>query len=357
MGDLAKNLDESIFSVDNIILNILPYYNLQNSKVTMVKFKDTDKQRAVYKIETDSNCYCLKKVYFSEDELLYVYSALEWLHIYNINVPNLLPTVSKGRYVHFNGMLFILTPWIDGYKCDFDNINHVISSALELAKMHTVSANFSPIKGSAKRKGLDDYYISTLKHFEQLLQTSNLAFQYKDKFSREFIDNFDKNLELSKLSLETASRINKMELSTSLCHGDYVNKNIIFAEDNKVWIIDFDKCKEDYCAHDLSYFLRRILKRDNTKWDLDLAISIIKAYNSSKALSESDLRYIISYICFPQKYWKISRDYYKNIKKCNKSSFLTLFLKANSKVDYQLDFSHEIIDRMNSINWNANKIT
>ena len=90
--------------------------------------------------------------------------------------------------------------------------------------------------------------------------------------------------------------------------------------------------------------MRRLLKRENTKWNIDLALSVLEAYNESSPLTDSDLRYLISYICFPQKYWKISRDYYKNIHKCNKSAFLTLLLNATSKTDFQYDFALTIID-------------
>ncbi|MGG7176510.1 CotS family spore coat protein [Clostridium paraputrificum] len=356
MSNMIPNLKETIFSIDNIKQKVLPSYNLKLAEVAMVKFKDTEKQRAVYKVDFNNQSYCLKKVYFSKSDLLYVYSALEWLHRHDLNVPKLLPSINKGRFVTYNNMLFILTPWIEGIKCDFDDINHVISSSLELAKMHKCSDSFVPIPMSSIREGYDDLYISTLNHFEQLLTTSNLAFQHKDKFSKEFLSNFDKNLELAKISLQISSEIDRYELSTSLCHGDYVNKNIIFSPDNKVWLIDFDKCKNDYCSHDISYFLRRLLKRDNTAWNIEIATSVIKAYNSIKPLTTSDLKYIISYICFPQKFWKISRDYYKNIKKCNKNSFLTLLTKSNIRVDYQLEFANNIVYNMNSINWNPNLI-
>ena len=46
----------------------------------MIKFKDTEKQRAVYKIDYIDKSYCLKKVYYNEAELLFVYSAMEWLY-------------------------------------------------------------------------------------------------------------------------------------------------------------------------------------------------------------------------------------------------------------------------------------
>ena len=48
------------------------------------------------------------------------------------------------------------------------------------------------------------------------------------------------------------------------------------------------------------------------------------------------------YLAFPQKYWKISRDYYNNINKCNKNSFLMLLKKACENTDYHLDFINQL---------------
>ena len=346
MGHEALSLQGCNLSPEIIKQNVLPYYNLQNSKISVIKFKDTDKQRAVYRIDFKEESYCLKKVYYNKNDLLYVYSAIEWLYRNNIRVPKLLPTTNNNRFVSYENMLFILTPWIEGEKCSFDNIEHVIISAKKLSTVHSISRNFRPILGSSLKEGFDDYYILTLKHFQDLLHASNEAFKYKDKFSRLFISNFDANLRLAKISLDISNKICNSNLSKSLCHGDYVNKNLIFPSDLDPWIIDFDKCKTDYCAKDLAYFMRRLLKRENTKWNVKLALSVLESYNEFSPLTDSDLRYLISYICFPQKYWKISRDYYKNIHKCNKSAFLTLLLNTISKTDSQYEFSLTIIDEI-----------
>ena len=281
MGTEVLSLQECNLSPEIIKQNVLPYYNLQNSKISIIKFKDTDKQRAVYRIDYKEKSYCLKKVYYNINDLLYVYSAIEWLYRNNIRVPKLLPTVDNNRFVSYQDMLFILTPWIKGEKCSFDNINHVILSVKKLSTIHSISRNFQPILGSSLKEGFDDYYISTLKHFQDLLQTSNEAFKYKDTFSRQFISSFDTNLRLAKISLDISNKIDNDKLSKSLCHGDYVNKNLIFPDDLDPWIIDFDKCKTDYCAKDLAYFMRRLLKRENTKWNIDLALSVLEAYNES----------------------------------------------------------------------------
>lgn len=335
--------DNKVIDIDNIKTNILPKFFLQNADITMVKFKDTEKQRAVFKVTSDNKNYCLKKVYYDEGNLLFVYSAMEWLYINNILLPKLLPSIDNNRFIYYDDMLFILTPWVEGEKCNFDSLIDIRLSIKTLAKLHKCSKNFKPILGSTNRTGLDDYYLSINKHFNDILETANLASTYKDKFSRLYLDNLDNNLSLAKLSLEIASSIDNTNLNVSLCHGDYVNKNILINNDD-VWIIDFDKCKIDYCAHDLAYFLRRLLKRSTTNWNPALTIDIINTYNKFNNLTQSDLKYILAYLAFPQKFWKISRDYYKNINKCNKNAFISLFTKGLDRSADQLDYINNMIE-------------
>ncbi|MGL5380816.1 CotS family spore coat protein [Clostridium sp.] len=338
-----ENTNE-FMSISDLQSLILSNYNLKNAKIIPIKFKDTDKQRAVYKVESSEGTFCLKKVYYNEKSLLYVYSAMEWLSRNNLDVPKLLPTTTNNRYTNYSDMLFILTPWIEGEKCNFDNIDHVRLSSKNLAKLHKVSKNFFPIKGSEQRQGLADYNSSVNKHFTQLLNAINNGHRYDDDFSKIFLNSLDENLQLAKLSLEISSSINNENLSRSLCHGDYVNKNILIKSDDTISLIDFDKCKYDYCAHDISYFLRRYLKREGTNWDTELTLDMLNNYMSISELTPDDLKYILAYLAFPQKYWKLSRDYYKNIRKCNKNSFVNLLQKGLDRTSNQLTFVYEMIN-------------
>ncbi|OPJ59448.1 CotS family spore coat protein [Clostridium oryzae] len=335
--EAAKN-DYNFLSESNLKKYVLSYYGLENGDITQIKFKDTDKQRAVFKVTYNDCLYCLKKVYFSQDELLFVYSAIEWLYHNNISVPRLLPTIDGNRYVVYNNMFFILTPWIDGEKCSYDNISNVLDASGTLAKLHTCTKHFKPIDGSKYKTGMEDMAVSMEKHFNQLLNCSNMAFNYKDRFSKTFLYYFDSLIPLAQKSYAIAAGINNKNLSVALCHMDYVNKNIIFDKSNTTWIIDFDKCRIDYCAHDISYFLRRLLKRDNTRWDNEIAINTLKCYEAIKPLNLDEYKYILAYLAFPQKYWKISKDYYNNISRCNKNSFLTLLNKAIEKSENHMEF-------------------
>lgn len=338
------NNEKKIIDINSIKQNILPKFFLDNANITMIKFKNTSKQRAVFKVTLNEKNYCLKKVYYDENNLLFVYSAMEWLYRNNIKVPKLLPSYDNRRYIFYENMLFILTPWVEGEKCDFDSLSDLNLSITTLAKLHKCSKNFKPINGSKKRIGLENYYICINKHFKDLLENANLAFSYNDKFSKLYLNNLNTNLALAKLSLEIASSINFNDLSISLCHGDYVNKNILINKSiNNVWIIDFDKCKVDYCAHDISYFLRRLLKRNNTNWNSGLTINLLNTYKKYNKLTDDDFKYILTYLAFPQKYWKISKDYYKNIDRCNKKSFITLFSKGLNNSEIQLDYINNMI--------------
>ena len=72
-------------------------------------------------------------------------------------------------------------------------------------------------------------------------------------------------------------------------------------------------------------------------------------------LTPSDLKYILAYIAFPQKYWKISRDYYKNIKRCNKNAFISLLEKGLDRTDSQLKFIKEmmiLLEKNYEVNFN-----
>ncbi|WP_373898890.1 CotS family spore coat protein [Haloimpatiens sp. FM7315] len=341
-ANLYNNI--KLLSEYNLKKYVLSKYNLQDSNIEQVKIKNTEKQRAVYKVSLNGCNYCLKKVYYDVEDLLFVYSAIEWFYRYDIKVPRILKTVDHNRFVEFENMLFILTPWVDGMKCDYDIEDHILKSIENLGKMHEVTENFHPIKGSNINENHADIYTSMSKHYEKLLKNSNSAFHYKDKFSLLYLDHFPTNERLGKISTLVSCKINSKNLKRSLCHLDYVNKNLLFDKNSELWVIDFDKCKIDYCAHDISYFLRRLLRRDSTSWDFEVALKCLETYEKNYSLGLDEYLYILSYLSFPQKYWRISRDYYNNINKCNKNSFQTLLNKAVKNEEKQLNFSLEFIN-------------
>lgn len=330
---------------DNVLIN----YDIKVNNIENIKFKDTEKQRAVYKLETSKGIKCLKKVYYDEGTLLFIYSVIEWLNFKKILCPRLLSTKKGLKYVRYNNGLFILTDWIEGRKCDYENTEDIESAADNLARIHKYSSGFKPIDGSTIRVSKTDFYQSFNKHFMQLLELSNKAFIIKDKYSKLFLDNFDFYLRKAEDSLYLLTSINDNNIaSNSICHLDYVNKNLIYTPDNKIYVIDFDRCEMGAPVYDISIFLRRILKRKTTSYDFDIFKLAINSYENIRKLSKEEVVLLISILMFPSKFWKISRDYYKNRNICNKDAFLSLLKDLISQQKDFDDFCNISWDYINS---------
>lgn len=335
--------------LEEIRENILSKYPYKISDIIPVKFKDTDKQRAVYRVESDRGTKCLKKVYYDENNLLFVYSAIEWLYRHGIDVPHLLPTSSGGRYVNYKNNLFILCDWIDGRKCDYDLPEDICAASENLGKIHKISCGFKPIEKSFMRIEDPDWYKTFNKRFLNLCQYYNAALRYNDEFSSIYLQNFDYFFSRARHSVYLLNKIDAEVLSAplkynTLCHLDYVNKNLIVAGSGKLYVIDFDKCRIDIPVHDLGTFLKRILKRKTTSWDFTILTMTLEHYQKERELSITELIALYAYLEFPQKYWKISRDYYNNRDVCSKSMFISMLGKNCQQMDDHNEFCDKFQD-------------
>lgn len=334
-------------TTEEIKEHILPRFNIFDAKIFEIKVKNTDKQRAVYKVVCNNIEYCLKKVYYSKEDLLFIYSVVEWLYRNGINTARFLKSTDNKRFIEYNNMLFIMTPWISGFKYDYDAPNSIPKAASLLGKFHKTTKGFFPIDGSSVRCSYSNLYSSLYKHTSQIKYISKKARSINDEFSNIFLDNYVDYISIANKCLTLSSNINMDNLSRSICHGDYVSKNIIVQDSGELALIDFDKCSYNFCADDIGYYLRRLLKRENTKWDITLTEDFLKEYNKYNLLNADDIAYILSYILFPQKFWRLSRDYYNNFNKANKKSFCTLLKKSTKQLSLQLQFMNLIIADFN----------
>lgn len=89
------------------------------------------------------------------------------------------------------------------------------------------------------------------------------------------------------------------------------------------------------------------MKRDKTNWNIDIVLSSLEEYEKIHSLNIDEYKYLLAYLSFPQKYWKISRDYYKNIDKCNKKSFVNMLNRSVKNFDSQIEFVYAFMEHIN----------
>lgn len=326
---------------------ILQQYSMQVRSIANIKFKDSDKPRAVYKLETDRGDRCLKKVFYDEGNLLFVYSVTEWLNLNGLHCPRLISTIDGHKYVKHQGSLYILTDWINGRKCSYDNMQDIQSISLNLARMHKTSKGFVPIPGSSDMSGNATFFTSLEKHTAQLQEFYHLAAKSRDSFSNYFLYGFSYQIARAQRSVQLIRALNfSAPLGDSvsmkaICHLDYVNKNIIFSGEHQWNVIDFDNTRLDMPVHDISFFLKRIMKREKTEWNFEVFLSAMKSYEKVRNLSWNERILLYALLSFPQKFWKVSRDYYNNIEVVNPQNYIKILRRINDGIYHHNAFCNQ----------------
>ncbi len=96
----------------------------------------------------------------------------------------------------------------------------------------------------------------------------------------------------------------------SFCHHDYTYHNIIIDNNNSVHVIDFDYCKKEIRAYDISLFMIKVLKRMD--WNIEYANLILDAYNEVSPLRQDEYKVLFAFLLFPQRFWRLANRYYYN---------------------------------------------
>lgn len=319
---------------------ILDNFNIKNFKFEKIKEKNTKKNRIVYKVNFLNNFFCLKQTYFEKKDILFIYSYLEWLNLYEIKVPYLIKSKQNKPFVKYNDKFFILTTWIDGKKLNYDNLNECINSITLLAKIHRISANIPLIYGANSIINFLDLKQKYKKNIMELHKMYTIFKNINDEISPIFLQNFNILKHFGNISLLFSQIINLNNLNKCICHGDFVNKNLL-VNDKEIIPIDFDRSCINYSIFDLCYFLRRYLRRTTTNWNFKSTILLLKHYDKINPLFLDEYLYLISYLSFPQKFFKISKSYlynYKNLTINQKLIYRNLLFKNSLSFNNKLNF-------------------
>lgn len=282
-------------------------------KIEMIK-----PSKGVYYLKTNKGEKCLKKINYGAQKLLFVYGAKE--HLINkgfTNVDKYDLNTEGEPYAVVNEDLYTLSEWINGRECDFHDINDVEMAAVNLAHMHEASKGYEPPENSKLKSDLERWPHLMEKRVKSFDKMRDMARKKNNKgsFDMSYLKSMQFYKDLGKRAMKVLESSAYMEMckiaeeEKGFCHHDYTYHNIIISED-KVNVIDFDYCKRELRAYDISNFMIKVLKR--VDWNIDFAKAILKSYNSAIPLKEEEYRVIFAFLLFPQRFWRLSNRYYYN---------------------------------------------
>ena len=284
-----------------------------------IKIESIKANKGVYYLNTNKGERCLKKINYGPQKLLFVYGAKEHLIENGFErVDKYFLNIDNYPYALVNEDLYTLSMWLNGRECDFHKIEEVKLAAKTLAELHIASKGYDPPENSKLKSDLGRWPGLMKKRIKALDKMKEMARKKNNKtdFDMLYIKSMEFYKELAKeanntLLISDYERLCAVaEEEKTFCHHDFTYHNIIIDEDEKVNIIDFDYCKREIRAFDISNFMIKVLKR--VDWDLEFAKAIIDSYNEIAKLETSEYRVLLAYLQFPQRYWRLANRYYYN---------------------------------------------
>ncbi|SHH82240.1 spore coat protein I [Clostridium collagenovorans DSM 3089] len=285
-----------------------------------LKIEKMQPNKGIYFLNTNKGKKCLKRINYGVQKLSFIYGAKEHLikNGFNKIDKNLLNT-EGNPYALVNEDIYVLSDWIEGRECDFHNDEDLVMAAKTLAELHIASIGYQPEENSKLKSDLGRWPHLMEKRVSGFNKMKNMVRKKKNKktdFDIMYINTMDyyKDYGLRAMKVLENSKYDELceeaELQKSFCHHDYTYHNIIVSPENEIHVVDFDYCKRELRAYDISNFLIKVLKRRS--WDIKYAKLILDTYNSVSPLKEEEYRIIFSFLLFPQRFWRLSNRYYYN---------------------------------------------
>jgi len=281
-----------------------------------IDLKNIALRKDVYIIDSSDGKKVLKKTGLPLERLNFIHCAKE--HLYNngfTNIDRNMCTNEGKPYMIFNDEVYVMSEFIEGKECNFNERKDVIESARALAFLHKCSKGFKPVDEWSRYDYLGRLPAYYRKRLDEIKKLKKIARRGRNKFDYMFlncVDAFYNTGEdvISKLYQSKYENIvNRYRKEGILCHHDYAHHNIIFSSEG-VNIINFDYCCFDLKVYDVANLIKRKMRKCN--WNFEEAGIILNEYRSIEPIDDDEFFILKLMLQFPQKFWRVVNKYYNS---------------------------------------------
>ncbi len=330
-------------------LEILDQYDLG--------IKGTRKIRGAFFCDTKEGTMLLKETKVSDRRALLMYQILEELEK-NKHMKLDLPIYNKeGTLVTTSryGKNYMMKNWFIGKECDVTNEIQILRAVSELAKLHkdwTFSEHVFLESSEDNEENLEPLIGRPLqeefsRHNREMKKVRNYIRKRVSKGSFEFLylENFEKMFCLAqnitdKLKSFGCGRLYQRSIEQkTLVHGDYNYHNILFTTAGAV-ITNFEHVRIDVQVHDLYYFMRKVLEKN--QWNYELGIAMLQTYHEQRKLQKDEVEYLALCLAYPEKFWKMASTYYHSNKAWIPEKNVEKLQVAIRQTDQRIKFLNDI---------------
>lgn len=214
--------------------------------------------------------------------------------------------------VDYDGRAYIVKDYYSVPECNVSDPAACKKAAASLARLHkSMRGHFLEYPVSVSKEAFSTELQkrdAELKRVRSYVRKTTTKSDFEILFLKSF-SHFEKQAERANgyLNAQTAELLcERIKKEAMFCHGDCSHHNIL-VENEQVYIVNFDKFKQDIQVKDLSLFLRKVLEKNN--WSGTLGLSMLSAYEQVLPFTKEEVCYIYARLIYPEKFWKIANGY------------------------------------------------
>lgn len=295
--------------------------------------EDATPVRSIFILNTDKGMKILKKVDYSEEEIMFIYNSLNKIRELYPHVINFKESIFNKPYIEYEGGLYVVIDIIEGRECVFENPIDLMRASGALARLHIAGENIGVEYEKRNNLGkMIDRFRSKMLDMEKYKEIA-LMHKNKKEFDRVYLEYADYYIDYIKEAISQLENSSYLELCGkyhTLCHHDLAHHNILMGNDDEVYFIDFDYSIIDLPYHDISNMLTKAIKHNG--WDINIAENIMEAYMEKKPMSKDEINILYGFLLFPQDFYDISTSYYMQTRSWEEDDFVD---KLKRKAGYK----------------------
>ena len=281
-----------------------------------VKVLSTFRSRGTFQCETDQGLALLKEYHSTLRKLAIEYEWKEKLAEAGFLLTDRYFISKEDSLVVYDRYHtpFVLKHYFSGRECDLHSESDVYAACRNLARLHKISAGISDIPFENPRT--ESIAVLFARRNQELRTIRRYVGRLNKKKSFEllYMKYFHAFYEEAVHALDTLQQMDIQDDSPAcgVCHGAYHHHNILILPDGSVATVGFESiCYQPYLM-DLYLFLRKTMEKNH--YDRRLFERGIAGYSEYLPLDGSSLRFLYLLFLYPEKFWKISNQYYNRRK-------------------------------------------
>lgn len=332
-------------------------------KFVLSKYKfeviNINKYRNLYKVECKEGIFYLKRIQHGKRQIINMDFLIQNLNKVQFNNIGVLVRTKEGNlYVRTHKYIFYVTDYIEGKKCDLDILQEAVNCSSLLAKFHlsvnSIDTRDLKIKNKIKDRPKIFYdKLLNMEKFKQIIEKKRI----KNEFDLAYLNSVDNFYNIGAMTLNILNNskyytlVKEAARKRTITSETFYNR-IVINQDGEYIITELNDIAVDIQIMDLAKFIRRLMYKENYKWNFDKAKCIIYGYSKIRPLTKDELELILSVITFPHKFWKLGNKRYIKQRGWSEPKYMHKIEKLIENFTLQKKFFMDFIDYINQFNIN-----